>query len=215
VNETAKLGSGPRKPIRANGRRRYEVLLDAAERLLLREGPGALTIQHLAQEAMVPMASIYHFFPDPSAVAVGLSERYLAGMSETLGQPIDGVDGMAWQEIVATLIRRGHAYYAAHPYAQRLILGSDHSWRIRGADLEGNAQLAVGIAGLLSDHFPGVTFAEMVRATTVAISINDALFTLSIFENGSITEDCVAEATLAVCSYFSAKFPPRDTSRVA
>jgi AcrR family transcriptional regulator len=72
----------PRKPERANGRLRYEALLDAAEHLLQREGPAALTIKRLAQEAGVPMASVYHFFPGPAAVPVGLAERYSLGFQE-------------------------------------------------------------------------------------------------------------------------------------
>ncbi|MCX7345659.1 MAG: TetR/AcrR family transcriptional regulator [Alphaproteobacteria bacterium] len=196
----------PRKPERANGRRRYEMLLDAAERLLVREGPDALTIQRLAKEAHVPMASVYHFFPSPAAVSVGLSERYLAGFGELVGRPIENVTRMTWQDIVATLIDRGVAYYSDHPYAQRLILGSDHSWQIRSADLANNRLLAASIAELLADQFPHVNREELLQAVIVGISIGDAIFTLSIFDQGTITPDFGREATVAICGYLSTKF---------
>jgi AcrR family transcriptional regulator len=196
----------PRKPERANGRRSYEALLDAAEQLLMRDGPAALTIQRLAKEAGVPMASVYHFFPSPAAVSVGLSERYLAGFGELVGRPIENVTRMSWQDIVGTLIDRGVAYYTAHPYAQRLILGSDHSWHIRTSDLANNRLLATAIAELLADGFPDVDRGDLLQAVIVGISIGDAIFTLSIFDQGTITPGFGHEAATAICGYLTAKF---------
>jgi AcrR family transcriptional regulator len=200
----------PRRPERANGRRRYELLLDAAERLMQRDGPEGLTVHALAREAGVPAASVYHFFPGPSAIPIGLAERYMAGFVDTLNRPIDGLGSMPWPEIVATLIGRALDYYLAHPYAQRLLLGSDHSWRIREADLANNSLLAGTAAALLAPHFPAAPPDALRRAAVVATSLTDALFTLSIFEQGWVTEDCAAEAVLVCCAYLSAKLGAAD-----
>jgi AcrR family transcriptional regulator len=204
----------PRKPQRANGKQRYEMLLDAAERLLLRAGPDVLTIQNLAHEARVPMPSVYHFFPGPVAVSVGLSERYLAGLSEVIGQPVPDADAMSWQDIVATLMRRAVAYYTAHPYAQRLILGSDHSAQIRQSDLANNRLLAEFVAELIGPKFPHVAPDTLRAAIMVGITIGDAVLTLSIHEQGQITPDYGKEAVVAICGYMSARFSPLSLPKI-
>jgi AcrR family transcriptional regulator len=198
----------PRKPQRANGKQRYEMLLDAAERLLLRVGPEGLTIQKLALEAGVPMPSVYHFFPGPVAVSIGLSQRYLAGLAGAIGQPVSDADAMSWQDIVATLMRRAVAYYTAHPYAQRLILGSDHSAQIRQSDLANNRLLASFVADLIGPKFSHVAPDALLSAIMVGITIGDAVLTLSIHEQGQITPEYGHEAVVAICGYMSVRFSP-------
>jgi AcrR family transcriptional regulator len=206
TDSLSQLSTQPRKPQRANGKQRYEMLLDAAERLLLRAGPTGLTIQKLAHEAGVPMPSVYHFFPGPVAVSIGLSERYLAGLSDAIGQPVPDVGAMAWQDIVATLMSRAVTYYSAHPYAQRLILGSDHSVQIRQSDLANNRLLAAFVADLIGSKFPHVAPGALLEAIIVGITIGDAILTLSILEQGQVTPASGQEAVTAICGYMSAKF---------
>ena len=197
----------PRRPERANGVRRYEQLLDAAERLLTSESADDLTIQKLAREAGVPMASVYHFFPGPGAISVALSERYMAGFAALVGQPIAGRKAQPWERIVATLMDRTVSFYREHPYAQKLVLGSDHSWAIRQSDLANNRALAEPIVSLIGDKFDNVPDDVLREAVVVGISIGDAVYTLSIAEQGEITPAYAQEAVIAVCAYLSARFP--------
>lgn len=195
----------PRRPVRANGRRRYELLLDAAERLLQRGEREALTIQNLAREAAVPMASVYHFLPNPTAVSVALAERYLEGLEAAICASIGDAAVLDWPQLVRVLNRRAVGFYREHPYAQSLILGSDHSWAIRQADLANNRRMADAIAGFLADKFPEIDAEALLEIVVTGITIGDALFTLSIGEHGEITDRMADEAWLAVCSYLSVR----------
>lgn len=197
----------PRRPERSNGQRRYELLLDAAERLLTRATGDDLTIQKLAREAKVPMASVYHFFPGPAAISVALSERYMAGFAELVGRPIPGRAAKSWREIIGLLINRTVRFYREHPYAQTLVLGSDHSWAIRQSDLANNRALADPIVALIGDKFVGVQTDALREAIVVGISIGDAVYSLSIAEQGEITPHYGREAAIAICAYLDAKFP--------
>lgn len=201
-----------RRPQRANGVVRYQQLLDAAERLLIRDGSAAMTIQALAQEASVPVGSVYHYFPNPVAVSLALSERYMAGFHEIFDQPIEGLEVMTWQEVATILISRGISFYRNHPYAQTLVLGSDHGWHIRKADVENNRALAAGIAKLLTGKTPPMPPGELDDAVFVAIGINDSLLSLSIAEHGSITDRFGQEAVIAVCAYLERKFQLSQTT---
>ena len=199
----------PRQPERANGRKRYDLLLAAAERLLERDGAEGLSIQKLAAEAEVPMASVYHFFPSPAAISVALAETYREGFLHAVSDDVTGRSAMSWQTVMAELMRRAVAYYGAHPYAQALILGSELSWHFRRTDLANNRALAGPLMHQLEDKFPGVDQAELANGLAIAISIGDAVWAVSVLQHNTITPEFADEATLAVCSYLQAKFGPQ------
>jgi AcrR family transcriptional regulator len=52
-------------------------LLEAAERLLDKEGPAALTTRRVAEVAGVSVGSLYQYFKDKDAIVAALTERYL------------------------------------------------------------------------------------------------------------------------------------------
>jgi AcrR family transcriptional regulator len=195
----------PRRPERANGRRTYEALLDAAEQLLRREPGRPVSIQQLAREAGVPTATAYHFFPGPVAVSVALSERYMDGFLALVARPIPNLDALDWRRVIEILTWRAADYYRGHPPAQRLILGSDHSWAIRQADVRNNRQMAHGIVDLIADKLPSADRAALHEAAAVAIALNDAVFAMSVAEHGEITDTFVADAILAAQLFMGAK----------
>lgn len=196
----------PRKPERVNGRRRYAELVAAAERLLERDGLAHLTIQKIAREAKVPMASVYHFFPSPTAACLAVAETFLDGFAAALSEEIDNLEAMAWRDVIAVLQARTVEFYANHPYAGSLLLGSDRSWHIRQHDLANNRAMAETISRLIARHFPWVEPNALERGIVNAISIGDAIWALSIAEHGRITPDYADEALLAACSYIEARF---------
>lgn len=199
--------TAPRKPERENGKRRYAMLLAATEMLLSRDGVEALTIQNIAKEAGVPMASVYHFFPSPTAACVAVAETYLRDFEETIRREIPNREKLNWREIIATFMQRAVEYYRQHCYAQRLMLGSEFSWHVRQADIENNRMLAALIYDQVADQFPGADEQELLAALRIAISIGDAVWALSIAEHDVITKQYAEDAWVAECGYIAAKFP--------
>ncbi len=201
-----------RQPQRANGRLRYERLLDAAEQVLARDGASGLTIQKLAREAEVPMPSVYHFFPSPVAVSLALAERYMAGFQHVLGQPIDDLGRRSWQEVVATLVWRAVGFYRAHPYAQALVLGSDHSWQIRRADIANNRALVGGIVAMIGPKLPPAPPERLHQTVFIGIGLADSVFSLSIAEFGWITDAYAEEAVAVICAYVASRLDTADAT---
>lgn len=66
-----------RRPTQARGVQRVIDVIDACERLLKRRRIEDLTVEDIAQAARIQVGSLYHFFPDKSAVVVTLLERLL------------------------------------------------------------------------------------------------------------------------------------------
>ena len=202
----ATASAQPRRPARANGRARYAQLLDAAERLIGRHGTARLGIRNLAREARVPMASVYHFFPRPAAISVALAERYIEGLAAAVERPIRAHETLGWEAIVRVLVDRGVEYYREHPFAQALLLGSEHSWHIRQSDVAGNRRFAVSITALLAGHFPRVDRQELHEAVIVGVTLCDAVLALGVVEEGEITPLHGREAHTAICGYLTRKF---------
>ena len=75
-----------REPQQARSRARLAGLLDAAEKLLVREGPEALTTTRIAEEAGVSVGSLYRWFPDKAAIVDALTRRYLAEFEATIDE---------------------------------------------------------------------------------------------------------------------------------
>lgn len=66
-----------RRPTQARGVQRVIDVIDACEKLLQRRRIEDLTMEDIARAARIQIGSLYHFFPDKSAVVVTLLERLL------------------------------------------------------------------------------------------------------------------------------------------
>lgn len=77
--------ASPRAPRQERGRRRIDEILDAAEQLLLEQGPGAASIQEIARRAGASVGSIYHFFPTKEAILTALQARFQAESEVMVG----------------------------------------------------------------------------------------------------------------------------------
>ena len=75
-----------RVPRQARSRERLARMLDAAEALLVSEGPAALTTTRVAAAAGVSVGSLYQYLPDKEAIVEALAGRYLAEFEALMQQ---------------------------------------------------------------------------------------------------------------------------------
>lgn len=73
-----------RHPVQERGRRRREGFLDAAARLLERDGWDAFTTNAVAREANASIGALYDYFPSREVLVAGLFDRYEARLSEAM-----------------------------------------------------------------------------------------------------------------------------------
>lgn len=64
-----------REPRQRRGRERVDTILDAAAAMIAAEGLASVTMHRIAQRSGTTIGSMYHFFPDVSAVVQALAER--------------------------------------------------------------------------------------------------------------------------------------------
>jgi AcrR family transcriptional regulator len=82
----AKLPARPRKtPLQERSRNTVEVIVEAAARILFREGADALSTNRIAEVAGVSVGSLYQYFPNREAIVTALIERLSDVISTAFG----------------------------------------------------------------------------------------------------------------------------------
>jgi len=81
-----------REPRQARSRARVAQILASADSILSVEGFEALTVRRIAQEAGVPVGSIYQFFPDKAAVVDALAHGYIGEFDAAIAVLVAGAE---------------------------------------------------------------------------------------------------------------------------
>lgn len=92
----------PRR-MQRRGIARRQAILDAALHILEVEGYEATTLKAMADLAGIPVASMYHYFPDRQQVEIALLSQYLPILYDRIeaAMAAPGLDGLAdWIETV-------------------------------------------------------------------------------------------------------------------
>lgn len=138
-----------REPQQARSRARLAGLLDAAETLLVREGPEALTTTRIAEEAGVSVGSLYRWFPDKAAIVDALTRRYLTEFEATIDELAAAAPTAEWDDPAGMLLEVFAHRGVSQPGYRALWLGRQFSEELRAADRANKEVLANGVRRIL------------------------------------------------------------------
>jgi AcrR family transcriptional regulator len=205
--------SGVRRPTRGRGVIRFNALIAATERLLKRNDPEEVGLYQIAEEAGVPPASVYHFFPSKAAAFLALAEHYIQGFRGLGNPPIEAARLRSWQDLMAIEHERAVSYYNDHLPALKIFLGGHTNWDIRQADRSLNAEIAKTSIGLYDSvfHMPYVADAE--RMFLISVGIADAIWAISFARHRKISPDFAADALTACIAFCRTYLPERVAPR--
>lgn len=158
------------KPRQRRARERLSAILDAAEALLETHEAEAITTNLIAEQAGVPVSSVYRYFKNVSAVFAflfdDLNEEIVAVIQEALAASQPGSDD--WREVTGVIIARLHGFFLENPSYWRLLLVMHSSAELRRA----KEAMVSDIAGFLEarwregqDGFAGGDPALVARFT--------------------------------------------------
>jgi AcrR family transcriptional regulator len=125
-------GQAPRE--RRDAARNREAILTAAQRLFASEGPAAVSMERVAEEAGVGKGTIYRRFGDRASLATALLDTSERELQESLirGSPPLGPGAPPVERLVAF----GHAWLGVLARHGDIVLASEHGpvgTRFRGA----------------------------------------------------------------------------------
>ncbi|MBR0680885.1 TetR/AcrR family transcriptional regulator [Roseomonas eburnea] len=194
----------PKKPgpqRQARGRQRIEKILDAADQVIQRQDAIELSLQEVAQQAQLPPASLYHYFPTSQSLLMELARRYHAAFEVLAARRIDHDRLTHWSDLCAFHADLSLRFYHAHPVAMRLFLGTQGGWEIRAADLATNRRIGSLYYRKLVQHFIVAESRVLEDAFDVSVTISDAIWALSFARSGAVEPRMAAEALRARLAY--------------
>ncbi len=191
-----------RQPQQERGVRRFEAVMEEAERLLVEEGLNGFSIPTLAERLGFTRRSIYKFFPTPYAVLNELTRRQLQELERRLTSAVPALLQMSYSDTVAEIVRIGAEFYNGSPIARLLILGgpvTDSSYHAQNLTLK-----------LLGDWNRSALAARGVTlppsppdVSTLLVEIVLACYRQSYLQHGEIIPAYCDEAAYAMKAYLS------------
>jgi AcrR family transcriptional regulator len=192
-----------RVPRQARSRERLQRMLDAAEALLVAEGPGALTTTRVAEAADVSVGSLYQYLPDKEAIVEALAGRYLTefeGLMEELAAEA-ARDG--WSDPVGTLIDRFAQRYRDRPGYRALWFGRELTPGLRDADRENKLALADRLHAVLLALGLDADPERVRRAARTGVLVADALLQEAFRSDPAGDPQQIAEAKVVLRLYLA------------
>ena len=190
----------PAPPVSDDDKAAYRQLLIALDDLLNRRHDLSFTLAELAEAASVPIEVAQARFPVEEAALTGLAKHYVRQLGSKIGAGHRDRDGENWEGIVSEVLRRGRAYYHAHPVAMKLRLGVGIPAGARLVYLESLSALAQMLNDEANRLFVLPERTDITDELAEAIYISDALWSLSVELHGEITDELAEEAEHAVSS---------------
>ncbi len=205
--------SAPRKPSRGRGLIRYDALVDATEQLLQSEDPDEVGLYRIAEQAGVPPASVYHFFPTKEAAFTALAMRIMDQLLDVHHEPIHARDVQTWQDLFRLDSTRACSFYNNHPAGLKIFYGGYGGVDARRIDEAATAKLAhAGYARLDKlFHMPFVRNPDF--KFSCRLSILDSIWSSSVQRYGLITDEYHEEAVTACLAYSRTFLPDRIEQR--
>ncbi|MER7536981.1 TetR/AcrR family transcriptional regulator [Streptomyces sp. NPDC097704] len=172
-----------RQPQQARSRARAEAVLVAADRILSQEGYEALTMRRIAEEAGVPVGSIYQFHPDKSAVVDALGRRYLEGFETAIDGLVERAVAGELTDLVGTMVDVYTELFRSQPGGMALWAGRHLSPELARADEASNALVADGLRRIIEHLTGGADGERAQRATRMVVWAANAVLH-EVFKGG-------------------------------
>ena len=191
------------------GRARRQKLLMGAKKLSETIPINDITLAAVCEEAGIPRASAYHFFPNIEAIFLALRFLNAIDILEIL-TTVETEDYDRWQGYLTALIERCVSIFHEDQTKAKLIYDTntpDFEGDSFGEDMD--HQVIELVHKRLSERYEIPDFESMREILLVTYSIINAIFTLSYRRHASITEHYVQEAGTASIAYMRCYLPEK------
>ncbi|MEN2750732.1 MULTISPECIES: TetR/AcrR family transcriptional regulator [Psychrobacter] len=191
------------------GRVRRQKLLMGAKKLSETRSINDISLADVCEEAGIPRASAYHFFPNIEAIFLALRFLNAIEILEIL-TTVETVDYDRWQGYLTALIQRCVSIFHDDQTKAKLIYDTNTP------DFEGDGfgedmdhQIVELVYKRLSERYEMPKFEDIQDILLVTYSIINGVFTLSYRRHERITDNYLQEATTASIAYLRCYLPEK------
>ena len=208
---TGHLRNSPRQ---ARSAARVELLLDAAGEVFEEVGFDAATTNMVAARADVPVGTLYRWFPDKTALAEALADRYLVGLEAAYR---DIPAGLTPEVRIGEYLRQVIAHLAVAVQGQRALPALLVSAMVPGRRSSAGERLRAGLIAqvrtLIDLRIPGLPTDVRDETAEVCVTLTHLVIAAAANdEDEDHRQSMMNEYTDALIAYLEAKFPSVGSS---
>ncbi|MCU1354963.1 MAG: TetR-family transcriptional regulator [Acidimicrobiales bacterium] len=196
------------RPRQARSAARVELLLDVAEEVFEEVGYDTATTNLVASRAGVPVGTLYRWFPDKSALAEALTDRYLDRLVELYAELLGDLEPA---ERIGHFLHRVMARLVEHARDQRALPALLVSAMVPGGRSHAGVRLRTGleehIRALIELRVPGVPLPLRDRTAEVCVTLAHLVIAAAADDDDPHREAMTAEYVDVMLAYLEAKFP--------
>jgi AcrR family transcriptional regulator len=156
-------------PTQARSRARLGQVLDAADAVLANEGVDAFTTTRIAEVAGVPVGSVYHYFPDKTAIVEALAVHYWGEFADLVAAAAETDEREPLTDPAGVVLESLAAGFRARPGFLALWYGGLRTEEIRDATRPTRESIAASMRRILAVHWPQAS--SRARATTARMIV--------------------------------------------
>jgi AcrR family transcriptional regulator len=199
------------RPRQARSAARVEHLLDAAEEVFEEVGYDAATTNLVASRAEVPVGTLYRWFPDKSALAEALTDRYLTHLVSLYEELLSDINP---EDRISEFLRRVMHKLVDATGAQRALPALLVSAMVPGGRSTAGARLREGLEGHIRDlvelRVPGVPAEVRDRTADVCVTLSHLILAAASDDEHPDQAAMIEEYIDVLLAYLEAKFPTVD-----
>lgn len=189
------------EPKQARSRRRFNQVLDTAAALFAEYSYEAVTTNYIAEQAAIPIGSLYQYFPNKEAILAALVERYIEEMQAVF--PAITTPDLPFPQIISHMIDQLMAFELAHAGFSMMfttldvVPGMTITHRIHGT-------IVANVERMLAVYFPQMSAEQRYRCASTGIGIVKGLMILAKPPYALPPEHMLIEVKTALVAYTEA-----------
>lgn len=191
----------PNIPSDPAAKSKYDALIQVLIDLVAILDVPSIQLEDLASAADISMQEVQRFLPNSGAAASALALYYSELASIEVAKDQIGDPDANWQGIVHDVFRRGRIFYKKNPVALKIRLGGVQSAGVRHVLMQNGIVFAALLQNEVATRFVIPGNADLTDDFLNAIVITDALWSMSVYRHGEITDEAVEASERAVAGY--------------
>jgi AcrR family transcriptional regulator len=197
-----------RKHVQERGNTRRKQMLEAAEELLASMPIEELSFKQISEKAGVPEGSAYHFFANRYDLLTALASDLADRFGKRYRAPISRKRVKTWHDIVDVVVDRAVKTYRENPAAMQIWLSGRTPAQVRLADHVSEKKVSSELRSLFEEFFVLPDLPTDYDVFFYFLELSDVILSLSIIENGELTEQMIEEAKRVGRGYLGTYLPP-------
>lgn len=151
-------------PTQVRAQERLKHIVMTAETLMLEQGFDAFKMNTLSQRAQVNIATIYRYFPNKTALAMGLLDDYLVQYRRLLAAQIKTAESSSIERVVDVLVEGYLDFFQSHPAFVAVWKGLQGTLAFKQKDIEDSRHNSCLLCESVGAFFPQIDHELMADA---------------------------------------------------